>query len=231
MRLECRVLEFLQQNSDIQKLDTYFTCKKSPYRVLLPIKFTKELCRIIGIIHGDGNMSGGRIHITDKNFKYHKIINTLFQNTFGISLNLYHDKKRNSYYSHIKNSIIYRYLTEVLEIPKGAVRKNLKIPSFIKTLNLELQAEYIAGLFDAEGHIRIRQAEIDFSTSTEDIFQLISEFLTKIQIKFSTRIRHRRKNPEFEIFIYGKNNLQKFNNFIHLKHPAKLKRIKFFFPH
>ena len=96
----------------------------------IPTTITKKLCRIIGIIHGDGNMSLSRIHITDKCLEYHKkILHPLFKDVFGIKLNLFHDRNRNSYYSHIKDKKVYKYLTENLEIPKGSVRKNLFIPN------------------------------------------------------------------------------------------------------
>jgi intein-encoded DNA endonuclease-like protein len=205
--------------------------KKSKTLVKLPVDFTPDLCRIIGIIHGDGNMSGKRIHITDQNLEYHEYLKELFRKTFGITLNIFHDKNRNSFYSYSKNSIVYKYLTEVLEIPNGPIRQNLKVPKFLKKLPLKLQSEYVAGLFDSESHIRKRQAEIDFSTTSKDVWSFIKDYLKKIGIKFSCRIRKRRKNPEFEIFIYGKNNLKIFNQFLNLKHPEKRKRLQLFLPH
>jgi len=231
MGLENRLKYFLQKHTEIQKVGERYTVKRSKVSVILPSSFTKEVCRIIGIIHGDGNMSGRRFHVTDQNLEYHRYLQELFEKTFGIKLNIFHDKNRNTFYSYSKNSIVYKYLTEVLEIPAGAVRSKLRIPKFLKELPLELQAEYIGGLFDSESHIRERQAEIDFSTTSKEVWDFVKEFLTKIGIKFSERIRKRRKNPEFEIFIYGKNNLKIFNNFVKLHHPDKIKKIMLFLPH
>ena len=231
MRLESRVLRFLEIHSEIQKTENGFKSRKSSNSVKLPKNFTPDLCRIIGIIHGDGNMSGKRFLITDRNFKYHKYLNKLFRRTFGITLNIFHDKNRNSFYSHSKNSVIYKYLTEVLEIPIGAVRKNLKIPKFIYKLPIKLKSEYVAGLFDSESHIRNRQAEIDFSTTTKEIWLFLMDFFKEIEIKYSKRVRKRRKNPEFELFIYGKNNLNIFNEFVKLKHPEKIDRLNIFLLH
>jgi intein/homing endonuclease len=231
MGLESRLIEFLKRHKEIQKQGNLFTMKKSKTLVNLPSEFTPDLCRIIGIIHGDGNMSGKRIHITDQNLEYHKFLQHLFKRTFGITLNIFHDKNRNSFYSYSKNSIVYKYLTEVLEIPTGPVRQNLRVPKFLRKLPLELQSEYVAGLFDSESHIRKRQAEIDFSTTSKDIWNFIRNYLKKIGVKFSWRIRKRRKNPEFEIFIYGKNNLKIFTQFVNLKHPEKRKRLQPFLPH
>ncbi len=231
MGLECRLVQFLQKHPEIQSRGHKFTVKKSKTFVSLPNHFTKDLCRIIGIIHGDGNMSGRRVHITDQNSKYHTYLRRLFRKNFGIKLNIFNDKNRNTFYSHSKNSILYKYLTEVLEIPHGSVRQNLKIPCFLNELPIKLQSEYIGGIFDSESHISKRQAEIDFVTTSFEIWKFIKNFLRNIDVKFSWRIRKRRINPEFEIMIYGKNNLKIFNKFVKLNHEDKAKRIELFLSH
>ena len=230
MGLESRLEELFQRHPEIQRDGERFTTNKSKIVVRLPTTFTQDICRIIGIIHGDGNMSCRRFHITDKNREYHKYLQELFRRTFNINLNVFHDKNRNSFYSYSKNSIVYKYLTEVLEIPEGAVRK-FHIPNFLEKLPLELQGEYVAGIFDSEGHIRKRQAEIDFTTTNQGLWEFLKNFLKKINVKFSERVRHRRRNPEFEVIIYGKHNLQNFCKFVKLKHPEKIERMSLFLPH
>ena len=231
MRLECRVKEFLQKHKDIIKKNNRFTVKKSIYKVKLPKNFTFDICRFLGILHGDGNMSLKRIHISDKSKTYHeKVIQPLFQKIFGIKLHLFYDKNRNSYYSHIKNSIIYRFMVEILEVPVGAIRVNLSIPNYIKEATTELKSEYIAGVFDAEGHVSKRQAEINLSTTSEDLFNFIKVFLNEINIKYSVYIRNRRKNKEYEIYLYGKDNITKFTKIVKIKHPDKLLRLSKFIP-
>lgn len=192
----------------------------------IPRRITKNLCRIIGIIHGDGNMSSSRIHITDKCHEYHiKVIKHLFKETFNLDMNLFHDKNRNSCYSHVKDKRIYNYLTKKLEIPKGSVRNNLKVPEYLKSFPDNLKASYISGLFDAESYISKRQAEINFSTTCQEIFEFIKEFLNKKNIEFSMRIRDRRKNKEYEIYIYGKNRIKSLLKVIELRHPDKLSQL------
>lgn len=195
--------------------------------IKLPKRLAKDVFRIIGIIHGDGNMSFNRIHITDKNKSYHvKVLNPLFKKVFNLRLNLYHDKKRNSYYSHIKNKIVYNYLTSNLEIPKGAVRKNLFVPKYVKEAKDKCKASYIGGIFDSEASICKRQAAISLSITCEEVHNFICEFLTKKEIKYSPKIRNRRKNKEYEIYIYGRDNIKKLLKIIKFEHPKKLSRLK-----
>ena len=48
-------------------------------------------------MHGDGNLSYNRIHITDEDPNYHtKILQPLVKNLFDLDLNLYFDENRGS---------------------------------------------------------------------------------------------------------------------------------------
>jgi hypothetical protein len=108
--------KFLQQHQDIKSMKSFYYCKGSRYRVKLPQQFNYDLCRLIGIIQGDGNLSSNRILITDKNSEYHQeVLQPLFKRLFNLPLNLYFDRNRSSYYSHVKSSIVFRYLIGVLE--------------------------------------------------------------------------------------------------------------------
>ena len=227
--LELRVSKFLRKNKDILRKNRKYTCARSPYYTDLPLKESKSLLRILGIIHGDGNMSGNRILISENDINFVKKISLLFKRNFGLKPNIFHDKKRNSYYCHIKNSILYRYLTNVLEVPKGAIRPNLKLPIFVKKLGFKFQKSYIGGLYDAEGWISTRQAHIGFSIINKEIRDFISNILKKCKIKHSISLRNRRKNIEYELHIYGKYNLKEFQRQISFQHPLKINKISTFY--
>ena len=202
-----------------------------PSIVKLPKKYSVNLFRLIGIIHGDGNMSFNRIHISDKSLDYHKmVLQPLFMKLFNLRLNLYRDKGRNSYYSHIKNKVVYKFLTDECLIPKGAVRKNIMIPIYFSKVKDKLIASYIGGIYDSESYVSKRQAEIGFSTTSKVVYDLIKRFLNKKEIKNSYRIRLRRENPEYEIQLYGRDNISKFLKVVKIKHPDKISRLKQFFP-
>ena len=226
MVLECRVKKFIRDNRDIIKKYRKYGCKKSPYFVKLPLKESKALLRMLGIIHGDGNMYGNRILITEKNKKFGIEISKLFNKLFGVKLNIFYDKNRNSYYFHIKNSVLNRYFISVLEIAKNSLRRKLKIPGYIKKLKFEFKKEYIGGLFDAEGWITKRQAHIGFSITNKKIRDFVSSILNKCKIKHTKNFRNRRKNIEYEIHIYGIKNIKKFQEKIIFTHQEKINQIK-----
>ncbi len=226
MRLAFPVKAFIKKHNFIQVGPETFTSKKSHRKVKLPKKPTIELCRLIGIIQGDGNLFNNRILIADKSERFHKILRNLFKKTFGIEPNLFFDRNRNSYYSHFKNKVVFTFMKEILEIPEK--KAHLKPPSFLSKLPFRHQCEYVGGLFDAEAHVRKRQAEIDFSISSKEIFDKVREILSGVGIKFSVYVRHRRKLPEYEIRIYGKKNLQIFQHSINFSHPDKIERLEKF---
>lgn len=113
-------------------------------------------------------------------------------------------------------------------MPRGSVRKNLKIPTYMHAPENKLQAAYISGLYDAEGSVRKRQAEIDFFTTSEELFEFITSFLNRNEIKFSTLKRTRHLTPEYEIYIYGVKNLKRFSELIKFRHPLKFEKIESF---
>ena len=202
------------------------------YPVRIPKNVSVELCRFLGIMHGDGNMSSSRILITDECLRYHtSVLHPLFEELFGIKLNLYHDKNRNSYYSHVKSKKIYEFLVSTLKINRGAVRGNLMLPSFIYRVPNSFKSEYIAGLYDSESYVSKRQAEIEFSITSEKIYKFILNFLIKNNIKHSKRIRDRRKKKDYTIHIYGKQNINNFLNIVKIKHPEKVARANKFLAH
>ena len=228
-RLEFRVRKFLGNNKDIRKTRNKYSCLRSPYKVKIPVKFTEDLCRFVGIMHGDGNMSFSRIHVSDKSLVYHeKVICSIFHKLFGIKLHIFEDKQRHTYYSHIKCRIIYKYLTEVLELPIGPIRNQLTVPGYLKKLKNNLKAGYVGGLFDSEGHISKRQAVASFSTTNKQVFDFVRLFLKSNKIDFSIYIRDRRLNREYEIYIYGKDRLKRLNESIKIKHPDKVDRLNMF---
>ena len=89
----------MEKHPEIKKTGKKFLHKNSRDAITLPAKFSPELCRILGIIHGDGNMSNGRVVITDKCLEYHGVIKNLFEKVFSVKPNIFFDRKRHTLFS------------------------------------------------------------------------------------------------------------------------------------
>jgi intein/homing endonuclease len=183
--------------------------------------------RLLGIVHGDGNTSYNRLLITDMSKEFHEtvIIPTVMR-VFGVKMNLFHDVNRNSYYSHTKKKAVYGFFTSELEVPKGAIRDKLYIPNFLKEANPTLQRAYVGGLYDAEGCVKSRQAEINFSTTSKEIYGFVGKVLKSAKIQFSTYERSRRAKREYEFYIYGTDDLKRFDELIKFTHPWKIRKLR-----
>lgn len=195
-------------------------------------RINEDICRILGIMHGDGNMSYSRILITDKCREYHEsVIHPLFLRAFGVKMNLFHDKNRNSFYSHTKKKTLYNYFVKNLLIPQGSVRKGLKVPKYAYKFTCKQKNAYISGLFDSESYVSNRQAQIDFTTTSKDLHEFVASHIISLGIDISQFSRKRRKNREYEIRIYGKKRLSLLTKSLILKHPDKIKRLEKFLSH
>ena len=67
-----------------------------------------------------------------------------------------------------------------------------------------------------------RQKEIDFVTTNREIFRFIINVLRSFEINFSTLVR-KRNSLNLEIYIYGKDDADKFISAIGFLHPVKLR--------
>ncbi len=169
-------------------------------------------------------MSGNRILFTDECREFHDVIRRLFFKVFSIQLNLFEDKARHTFYSHTKNKAVYAFFVRVLEVPEGPVR-TLSAPTYLERLDDKLLAEYVGGLFDAEGSVSNRQAEVCFYTTSKPLFNVVSRFLKKIRVNYSTYIRTRRARKEFDLHIYGRDDVKAFSKRVQFMHPEKRKRL------
>ncbi len=190
-------------------------------------KHAKVKMRLLGIVHGDGNMSYNRLLISDQCRKYHTtVLRPMFWKAFKVRPNIFHDRNRNSYYTHTKKVRVYGFFAENLQVPRGAIREKLFVPLFLKRGSRALQREYVGGLFDAEGSVKSRQAEINFSTTCKEIFDFVGVVLDRAKIDYSRYIRHRHVKPEYEIYIYGIDDLETFHRKIGFTHPEKIIMLK-----
>ena len=215
------VRSFLSAHSEILCVGGRFTIKKSPCNVRLPSKLTRNLCWLIGILQGDGNINGTRILISEQEERFHVEIGRAFRALFGISFHKYHDIARNTYY-YVKSKIVSTFLKEVFGLPDGR-KMRLGVPVFIQRSELVLRAAYLGGVFDAEGFVSKRQAAIALSISSKAIAKFVHRTLSELGVHNTMRGRSRsRRRSEYLVEIYGKKRVNLFHKRIGFRHPVKV---------
>lgn len=220
-----KIDEFVAKNWRVKQVGNYYVYGRSQQLVRLPNDISPQLGRLLGIIYGDGSFSHRRLTITDRELIFHtSVLRKMFGDLFNVTPNIFHDEKRNTYYSHTKSKLLLNYFEKIMGVPTGQLR-NAVIPNWCDTVDISFRRAMVGGLFDAESHVRARQAEIDFTTTSSHIFNFCEKILSFTNISFSVRERARRKHIEYEINIYGKDDLIQFVSLIGFSHPTKIVQI------
>ena len=216
------VRSFLTTHSEILRVEKRFTVKKCPFAVLLPRRLSRNLCWLIGVLQGDGNINKTRVLVTEQTKSFHVEFERVFEGLFGITLHMYRDTTRNSYYSHVKSKVISTFLRDVFGLPEGK-KTHLGVPRLVEKSDADLKAAYVGGLFDAESFVSKRQAAIEFSISSRAIVEFIHRTLRELGVRNTMRAKARsNRKPEYLIEIYGRESLRIFCERIGFRHPTKL---------
>ncbi|MFH1663255.1 MAG: hypothetical protein ABH986_00295 [archaeon] len=161
--------DFLRK--DLNKIYSKFVFVKA--KGAAPVKLPKilnpELAYFIGYFIGDGGLKDiKKTYAKTKTFE-HKIIvgdefllqaeriQKLFFGLFGAEFPIRDErirKREKLYYLNPTNKVIYRFLTQVFDIPSGKKHVLLKIPKLILAAPLEIKKWFARGVFDADGETR-----------------------------------------------------------------------------
>ena len=231
LRYSDAIRKFTTKHPEIFQSGSRFTVAKSSHRVKLPTNLNRELCWLVGLIQGDGNISKTRILVSDSTEEFHRTISKCFQKQFGVNLNLFHDKNRNTFYSHTKSAVIAYFLAEVFDMTIGK-KENVLVPKLIASASLANRTAYLKGLFDAEGSVSQRQAAMYISTTSNEIAEFSFQTLAEIGVKSSVRSRQRPgRRPEYDVEVYGLNDVMKFLHNVGSDHITKANKLLAFAIH
>ena len=89
---------------------------------------------------------------------------------------------------------------------------------------------YVAGFFDADGHIPKDKLRVILTNTNRDLLEYISIFLEAKNIKHNLRERKFREenhSTAYDIFIDGWKNVIKFYKEIPFIHPKKKERLEY----
>src|SRR3989344_542429 len=196
------------------------------------IPLNKTTAYLAGVIIGDGHISNSKksknaldyniaIETVDK--EYLLIIIDLIKQIVPTISTIKQSKerrgKRQSYYFQIRNKSLYYFLTSDLAIPAGKKCYTVTIPKLIFS-SVELQKQYLAGLFDTDGGIR--GSSIGFTSASKDLIMDISIILTNLQISHYTESWINKKyNKSYYGLKITKKERDKFLNLLPIRNVNK----------
>lgn len=223
---------------DISKVE--FSNKDIRNRIKIPTRLTPKLGYLVGIHIGDGCMNiykrmkikDYRIeysgHIIDEKEFHTQIIGPIFKELFNKEVSLQYDKRigHSNIRTYLRSKGILTFLNKVMGIPLGP-KNRIDIPQIIKKSNNEIKKEFIKGLSDTESCLTFKKRHrkkhyyptISISNQSKKLIKNTEKLLKLFEINSSSSydilsLRNGKKTTRHDIYIYGKDNLNKWMKLI-----------------
>ncbi|MBI2148783.1 LAGLIDADG family homing endonuclease [Candidatus Woesearchaeota archaeon] len=188
-------------------------------------KLNNKLSYLCGIICGDGHISKdfNEIVIADgtKNIRllhysktFFENLNKLFIYNFDIKGTI--KKVKNYYTLRLESQFISRLMNYFYEIPDGKKCEIIHVPKIIK--NTGKETLYWRGIFDTDGHARIKNKAIGFTTKSYLLSNDFLEFSNKNKLNIFNK--HYTDKNIIKILI-SEESILKFAKIIGFSHPRK----------
>jgi intein/homing endonuclease len=135
------------------------------------IPLTQQTAYLAGVIVGDGHISNSFKSKTDKSKDYRIVIELgeleflqyvvkEIKEIVSTKSVVKKVKKSNSHIFQVRNKSFYHFLTQKLSIPSGKKSSIVSIPEKIKYANDTLKKSFIAGLFDTDGDLGVKELDL-----------------------------------------------------------------------
>lgn len=184
-----------------------------------------DLARFLGYIIGDGYIAKDRIEFVNNDREVIEDFKNIIINKLKLDFRERNDKNakriyiRDKYFvNFIKNLFIKNY-------PNSITSSIKKIPDDLMNVNKEGIASLLQGLFDTDGSVRKDIGIIEFCTKNKSLADQIQGLLLRFGIisKIKKRIccasntAEKKRGEYYYLYIYGKENIEKFYSNINLK--------------
>ncbi len=208
---------------------TRISKRKKP--ILQPTAFTADFAYLIGYICGDGGIhhrpnqpihTTGRLQWTDENRVQSEEIARIVTAQFGIAAKVVDRRPATkSHYGYADSALLCEWLE--INCPEAVAQSVYEkaIPTCIETGGADLAANFLAGLYDAEGYLKERQVILNM-TSKRCVLQaalLLARFgiLGTYDVIPSKPPRH----TVYRLTISDGISVSAFRKWIPLRHPVR----------
>ncbi len=213
--------------SKLSLKDLRFSCKYSPHKVKFPLTISENLAYIIGIILGDGTLSGNKnkkkswvIRVYFDNLQHRLIFNELMEKEFGIQP-INSQRKKNCFESTIASKIIYLYISNYFNLHVGRKANKIEFPNNLLSGSNEIKCALIQGLFDSDG--TITHGAVKYSTTSKIMAEQVRTVLLEMNIDTGLNVwlKDAKYFPLYIVSIKSGKNKLIFAEKIGFKHPIK----------
>jgi len=207
----------------------------------IPLHLSKEFLYLAGLIAGDGDLkktdsNSYSIRLSNSSQKIHEIFRDILTKEFNLHYGITKGSDKRPEATRTHSKILGESLL-ALGIPVSPKSNRIYLSEILLHLSNDLLAQYIAGLYDADGSVYIRKNKkgsncIDLTTCSEKLARQIQLALLRYEIH--ARIRKRKcstgkikgKYDKWIIEITNMKDIQKFSACILLRHQEKKDKLE-----
>jgi len=194
--------------------------------VKLPKTLTKEFAQILGYLIGDGSIEKERISFAERNQQLVQAYRNKIEKLFNLKSNLRFRESKNYYQLRVGSvALINLIQTEFPEIKKA---RDTIIPEKICKSEDDVVANFIRGLFDAEGYV---SSKLAIGMNNKKLIQQLRLLLLRFGIissihKYNNQRNPYSNNPRYTLEIGEKESIQIFAKKIGFESIAKSEKLK-----
>lgn len=193
----------------------------------LPGTLTEDLAVWLGWVCGDGSVTTRTsanfvsVQIGDADPDLVPAYTSMLRGLFGSDMNVYEsrheDKPDASRGVRFASTQIIRFL-EVNGLRKAGA-KTVRVPTKIKMSPAGVRAAFLRGLFEADGHIEVRQGDVVLSTISEGLARDVQRLLTGLGVPSALRRNDNRAgaygvNPVYMVQMLGAEGVRRYADVI-----------------
>lgn len=238
-KMTCKKSE-KEKNSFIEgafRRNEYFSVAKGK-KVKLPKKVNKEFAYILGYLLGDGclkDFKKDRIKHGSSDYPIslafdiqkfsNKTLNPFFDEVFGTKGKAYKIKNVKCEEYIVNSKVIYVFLNKLCDVPIGKKKGNLVIPHIINKSTDKIKSWFLAGLFDADGTIYIKNKEVSITQADAVFLREVKNLFSELGIETRSIYKSKKELGITYNLSLRWNSLHKFLNKIPLQHPKRIKNL------
>jgi stage V sporulation protein R len=166
--------------SALEAYDGHAGSEATRETIRVPEQVTEKVGRFLGLLIGDGHVPANSRHVgfTSGEQAHAEEFAGLVEELFGVSPTVSEQESRWRVYAYSKN--LRDLLTEAFDLPTGEAADRKTVPSQVRRSPRSVVAEFLRGLFDADGYAGEQGAIL--STSSEELSEQVQLLLTNFGV-------------------------------------------------
>ncbi|MDO8625301.1 MAG: LAGLIDADG family homing endonuclease, partial [Candidatus Diapherotrites archaeon] len=218
----------------IDEKQVYLSTYYSQHKMKFPNQLSPELCYVIGLLLGDGTISGGgsngyrcwRVELLFDNADHSYIYEHIFQRIFELNLRRYPQKGCTNVCCN--SFIAHWFFRSFFGLHQGRKADKIEMPvRILKTADFTLINSCIRGLFDSDGCFAPSDASVRYASTSKKMVDQVSSLLESQGVKGKRYqwLKDPKYKMLYDIRYRGHHSLRSFSALVGFWHPLKDKKL------